>query len=153
MFYPVLGTAGLWPLQMSGGTELGSTIKSTGCSSREPRFNSQHPHRRPQLSITPLPGDLTPSYRHTCRQNTNVHFKKKRKEHCSFTDDSPQRCNSMGAIIEHKLKYFHFTSHFRNLPQLEQVNTENQQPTVCIASLLCSTKCCSEVYIVENLTI
>ena len=28
--------------------------------------------RSSQLSVTPVPGDLTPSHRHTCRQNSNA---------------------------------------------------------------------------------
>jgi hypothetical protein len=26
-----------------------------------------------ELSVTPVPGDPTPSHRHICRQNTNAH--------------------------------------------------------------------------------
>ena len=33
-------------------------VKSAGCSCKEPRFNSQHPHGGSQPSITPAPGDL-----------------------------------------------------------------------------------------------
>jgi hypothetical protein len=29
-------------------------VKSTGCTSKGPRFNSQHPHGSSQLSITPV---------------------------------------------------------------------------------------------------
>lgn len=36
-------------------------LKSTGCSSREPRFDSLHPHRGSQLSVTLVPGNLIPS--------------------------------------------------------------------------------------------
>lgn len=45
------------------GTELrhGPAIKSTGCSSRVPRFDSQHPHGGSELPVTPVPGELTPS--------------------------------------------------------------------------------------------
>ena len=39
----------------------GSVVKSTGCSSRGPQFNSQHPHGSSQLSVTPASGDPTPS--------------------------------------------------------------------------------------------
>jgi hypothetical protein len=51
----------------------GSEVKSPGCSSKGPRFNSQHPHGSLQISVTPVPGDLTPS--HTCAssQNTSIH--------------------------------------------------------------------------------
>jgi hypothetical protein len=35
----------------------GSVIKSTGCSSRGQRFDSQHPHGSLQSSLTPVPGD------------------------------------------------------------------------------------------------
>ncbi|CAO2639813.1 hypothetical protein LEMLEM_LOCUS25074, partial [Lemmus lemmus] len=34
-------------------------VKSTDCSSRGPRFNSQHPHGSSQLSEDPVPGNLT----------------------------------------------------------------------------------------------
>jgi hypothetical protein len=51
----------------------GSAIKSTDCSSRGHRFNSQHPHSSSQLCMTPVPENWTPSHRHTCRQNTNAH--------------------------------------------------------------------------------
>jgi hypothetical protein len=60
-----------------------SAIKSIGYSSREPTFNSQHPHGSSQPSVTPVPGNMTPSHRHTFRQNTIAHkiiffLKKKR---------------------------------------------------------------------------
>jgi hypothetical protein len=40
-----------------GGWRDGSVVKSTGCSSRGPRFNSQHLHGSSQLSATPVPGE------------------------------------------------------------------------------------------------
>jgi hypothetical protein len=46
-------------------------VKSTDCSSRGHRFNSQYPHGTLQLSATPE--GPTPSYRHTCRSNINAH--------------------------------------------------------------------------------
>jgi hypothetical protein len=52
----------------------GSLVKSTDCSSRGPRFNSQHLHGSSQLSVTPVSGDLVPS--HTCRPQK----KRKRKK-------------------------------------------------------------------------
>ena len=61
----------------AGGWRSGSVVKSTGCFSRVPRFNSQHPHGSSQLSLTPVPGDPTPSLRHACRSNTNDHVIKK----------------------------------------------------------------------------
>lgn len=59
----------------------GSEVKSTGCFSTEPRFNSQHPHGTPQWSVAPVPGDdmffWTPGthmvYTHTCRQTPIPH--------------------------------------------------------------------------------
>jgi hypothetical protein len=36
-------------------------ILKNGCSSRGPRFNSQHLHGRTQPPLTPVPGDLMPS--------------------------------------------------------------------------------------------
>ena len=38
-------------------TQGGSVVKSTDCSSRGPRFNSQHPHGGSQLSVAPVPED------------------------------------------------------------------------------------------------
>ena len=55
------------------------------CSSRWPRFHSQHPHNGSQPSVTPVPGNLTPSsdlfghQKHTlytdidAGKNTNAH--------------------------------------------------------------------------------
>ena len=37
-------------------------VKSTGCSSRGPGFNSQHTHDSSQLFVTPVPEDPTPWY-------------------------------------------------------------------------------------------
>ena len=50
----------------------GSAGKSNGCSTKGPGFNSQHPHGSFQLPLTPVPGDTTPSNRHTCSQITKV---------------------------------------------------------------------------------
>ena len=58
------------------------------CSSRGPEFVSQQPHDGPQLSITPVPGDLPSSgllrapgtqmvHRHTFKQNAHTFFFKK----------------------------------------------------------------------------
>ena len=35
----------------------GAEVKSPGCSSRGPGFDSQHPHGGSQLSMTPFPGE------------------------------------------------------------------------------------------------
>jgi hypothetical protein len=40
---------------------------------RRSGFNSQHPYGSLQMSVTPVLGDLTPSHRHKCRQNTSMH--------------------------------------------------------------------------------
>ena len=53
-------------------------VKSTDCSSRGPKFNSQHTHGSYQLFLTPVLGicvrrDLAPVHRHTCRQSTSAH--------------------------------------------------------------------------------
>lgn len=45
----------------------GSTVKSTDCSSKGSRFNSQHSHGSSRLSVAPDPGELTPSHRQTGR--------------------------------------------------------------------------------------
>ena len=39
----------------------GSVVKTTGCSSRRPKFCAQHPHGGPQMLVTPVPEDLIPS--------------------------------------------------------------------------------------------
>jgi hypothetical protein len=55
-------------------------------SSRGSEFNSQHPHDSSQLSIVTVPGELTSTYRHTCKQNTSAHkikinlFKKQQQQ-------------------------------------------------------------------------
>lgn len=55
----------------------GSSIKSTGCSSRGPRFNSQHPDGISQLLVTVV---LYSQHPHTdSRQNTNAHKNKSSK--------------------------------------------------------------------------
>lgn len=59
-------------------------VKSTGCSSTRPRFDSQLLYHSSQLPIIPIPGDSTPSddllrycttmaHRHKFRQNTYPH--------------------------------------------------------------------------------
>jgi hypothetical protein len=35
-------------------------------------FSSQHSHGISQLYVTLVPGDPTPSHKHTCRQNANA---------------------------------------------------------------------------------
>ena len=40
----------------------GSVVKSSDYSSRGPRFKSQHPHGSSQLSVTPVPENLTSLY-------------------------------------------------------------------------------------------
>lgn len=57
----------------------GSVDQSTGCFSRGPWFNTQHSYGSSQLSLSPGPGELTLSYRHTFRQNTNAHEVKRNK--------------------------------------------------------------------------
>jgi hypothetical protein len=57
----------------AGEIAISIAIESTDCSSNRPRVNSQHPHGGSQPSIIPVPGDLTPSHRHICSQNTNAH--------------------------------------------------------------------------------
>jgi hypothetical protein len=50
----------------------GSAVKVTTSSFRGPGSHSQHPHGSPQLPVTSVLGDPTPSFRHTCIQNTNA---------------------------------------------------------------------------------
>jgi hypothetical protein len=47
-----------------GGWRHGSVIKSTGFSSRGPRFNSQHPQGNSPLSLIPVPGLWALSHKH-----------------------------------------------------------------------------------------
>lgn len=62
-----------------------SAIKNIGCSFRELRFKTHHPHSSLHLSVTPFPGDRTPSSglrsihvvcRYMCGQSTYTHLKK-----------------------------------------------------------------------------
>lgn len=73
-----------WGKEMEfGAEEMAYTGKSTGCSSRGFRFNSQHPQGISQLSRPPVPGALMPSsdihrhhtfvaYRYICKQNSHM---------------------------------------------------------------------------------
>jgi hypothetical protein len=56
-----------------------SVVKSTGCSSRRTGYNSQCPCSSSQRSVMSIPGDLTSSRKHTCRQNINAHEVKTNK--------------------------------------------------------------------------
>jgi hypothetical protein len=51
----------------------GSAVESIDCFPRGSGFKPQKPHSSSQRSATPVPGDLTLSYRHTLRQNTDAH--------------------------------------------------------------------------------
>ena len=42
-----------------GAGEVALVVKNTGCSSRGPEFDSQHPYGGSQSSLTPGPGDPT----------------------------------------------------------------------------------------------
>ena len=46
---------------IAGTGEMAQWLKITGCSSRGLGFNSQHLQDTSQLSVTPVPGDPTPS--------------------------------------------------------------------------------------------
>lgn len=68
---------------------------STDCSSTGHTFDSQHINSDSQPSITPDPGDLTPSsglnehqasmwqHKHTCRENTHKQNNKKKNKYLS----------------------------------------------------------------------
>lgn len=81
--------------------------KSTGSSSREPEFSSQHPNSSAQTSVIPVPDDPTPSpglhrycahvYRHICRQkwqNTHTHKNKFKKDYPKEHDKLCQKRSS-----------------------------------------------------------
>jgi hypothetical protein len=55
----------------------GSVIKSIGCSSRGPEFNSQYPRGDSQLSVTQVPVDLTLLHRHEGKTPVYIKIKKK----------------------------------------------------------------------------
>uniref|UniRef100_A0A8C6QTS0 Collagen, type V, alpha 3 n=1 Tax=Nannospalax galili TaxID=1026970 RepID=A0A8C6QTS0_NANGA len=46
---------------LAGWGRAGGGLGSTGCSCREPRFDSQHPHGSQQPTVDPVPGDPMPS--------------------------------------------------------------------------------------------
>ena len=54
--------------------EIAQRFKSTGCSSRRPRFNSHHPYGSSHGSVTPVLGDPIPSHIHASK--TPIHIKK-----------------------------------------------------------------------------
>ena len=66
-----LGSKNLYKLSNLGGWRDGSAAKSTGCSSRGPGFNSQHPHGSLQLSGTPVPRGSDALTQILYKQNTN----------------------------------------------------------------------------------
>lgn len=51
-----------------GAGEITQGLRALVALPRGPGFNTQHPHGTSQLSVTTLPGDLTPSHRQTDRQ-------------------------------------------------------------------------------------
>lgn len=79
-------------LVLNGNTQvvIGQTDNSgdkiTGCSPREPRFDSQNPRGSSPPAVTLVPGGLKPSsdlrnwahmwYTDICRQNTHTHRNK-----------------------------------------------------------------------------
>lgn len=73
----------------------GSVVKSTGCSSRGPRFESQHPvaaqnsNSKESNALFWLWGapDTHRVYRHKCRQNTHTQLKKKKKKKKTRLED------------------------------------------------------------------
>ena len=48
--------------KQSEGWRDDSAVKSTGCSSRGPRFHSKHSHGSSQSSVNPVPDDLMPLF-------------------------------------------------------------------------------------------
>lgn len=50
-----------------------SAVKIIDCSSKGPEFSSYHPNSSSKLCLAPVPGNVTPSHRYTCRQNLNEH--------------------------------------------------------------------------------
>jgi hypothetical protein len=67
-------------------------VKNVDYSSKGPEFNSQHPYGTSQLSVSPVPEELTPPKKKTqiCKQNTNAHEKyvKKKEVWCKAYKDS-----------------------------------------------------------------
>lgn len=55
-----------------GTEEMTQWFKSTACSFRVSEFKSQYPHGSSLLSVTPLPGLLTPSYIYVGKILTNT---------------------------------------------------------------------------------
>lgn len=50
-----------------------SAVKNSGCSSREPKINSQYPHVSPQLSVSPVLVDLTSFSGHSAPRTQLAH--------------------------------------------------------------------------------
>ena len=52
---------------------MAQMLRALAALTRGPGFNSQHSHGGSLLSVTPVPGLLMPSHRHTCTENINAH--------------------------------------------------------------------------------
>lgn len=67
--------------QNERGLRDGSTVKSTGDSSRGPGFNPQHPHGGSQPSLAPILGNTMPSsgfhWYQACTHGSDIHADKK----------------------------------------------------------------------------
>ena len=69
-----------------GAGEMAQQLRALAALPEDLSSISQHPHGSSQLSITPVPGDPAPLYRHTCRQNANAHEIKNK-----FKKDTPDK--------------------------------------------------------------
>lgn len=59
----------------------GSAVKNTGCSSKDPGFNSRHPHPlMPVYDSSSRASHSLNTNRHTCGQNTDEHKRKRAKK-------------------------------------------------------------------------
>lgn len=65
-----------------------------------PRFHLQHPHGKLQPSLTPVPGNLMPSYVFSGAPGTYVHKELTcMKAKHSYTEKNPKSCYSNKKII------------------------------------------------------
>jgi hypothetical protein len=73
-------------------------VKSTGCSSRGPKFNSQHPGGSLRCLQFQFHGGLTPSYRQSVRTPVNMKLKNKSGDPASslHDPDTSLQCGYIG---------------------------------------------------------
>jgi hypothetical protein len=61
-----------------GAWRYGSMLRPLGVLPEHPD-SIPSTHMAAHNSVTPIPGELTPSHKHACRKNTNAHYYKRER--------------------------------------------------------------------------